>query len=160
MPGPTISQCFAEDHDHLDALFASFQTQKYTDYGKAKEAFKEFKSGLERHIVWEEQLLFPLWEEKSGMTQSGPTFVMRGEHRHIGERLEAIHRKVQNEDPDTGVEEQALIVLLSAHNMKEERVLYPSIDKLATDEERDELYGKMKAMPEDQYKVFCWHEHD
>ena len=158
MPGPTISQCFAQDHDQLDALFASFQSQKHTDYGKAKEAFREFKSGLERHIVWEEQLLFPLWEGKSGMTDSGPTFVMRGEHRHIGERLEAILQKVQNEDPDTDVEEQALIALLSAHNMKEERVLYPSIDKLATDEERDELYEKMKAMPEDQYKAFCWHE--
>lgn len=160
MPGPTISTFFAEDHHRLDALFESFQSQKYTDYGKAKDAFREFKSGLERHIVWEEQLLFPLWEEKTGMADSGPTFVMRGEHRHIGERLEAILRKVQNEDPDTGVEEQALIVLLSAHNMKEERVLYPSIDKVTTDEERDELYGKMKAMPEDQYKAFCWHEHD
>lgn len=158
MPGPTISQVFAEDHDQLDSLFATFQTKKHTDFGKAKEAFREFKSGLERHIAWEEQLLFPLWEEKSGMMLSGPSFVMRGEHRHIGERLEAIHQKVQNEDPDTGVEEEALVALLSAHNMKEERVLYPSIDKLATDEERDELYGKMKAMAEDQYKLYCWNE--
>ena len=158
MPGPTISQYFAQDHDRLDALFASFRADKYSEYGKAKEAFREFKAGLERHIVWEEQLLFPLWEEKTGMADSGPTFVMRGEHRHIGERLEAILRKVQNEDSDTGVEEQALIVLLSSHNMKEERVLYPSIDKLITDEEREKLYDKMKAISEDQYKVCCWHE--
>ncbi|HET6674568.1 MAG TPA: hemerythrin domain-containing protein [Nitrospiraceae bacterium] len=158
MPGPTISQFFTEDHDELDALLGSFQSQKYTNYGKAKEAFREFKAGLERHIVWEEQLLFPLWEEKTGMADSGPTFVMRGEHRHIGERLEAILRKVQNEDPDTGIEEQALIVLLSAHNMKEERVLYPSIDKLVADDEREKLYEKMKAMSEEQYKACCWHE--
>ena len=158
MPEPTISQYFAQDHDRLDALFASFRADKYSEYGKAKEAFREFKAGLERHIVWEEQLLFPVWEEKTGMTDSGPTFVMRGEHRHIGERLEAILQKVQNEDPDTGAEEQALIVLLSAHNMKEERVLYPSIDKLVTDDEREKLYDKMKAMSEDQYKLCCWHE--
>jgi iron-sulfur cluster repair protein YtfE (RIC family) len=160
MPGPSIREYFAQDHDRLDSLFAIFHAEKYTEYGKAKEAFREFKTGLERHMVWEEQLLFPLWEEKTGMADSGPTCVMRGEHRHIGERLEAILQKVQNEDPDSGIEEQALTVLLSAHNMKEERVLYPSIDKLATDEERDQLYEKMKAMPEDQYKVCCWHGND
>jgi hypothetical protein len=39
--------------------------------------------------------------------------------------------------------------------MKEERVLYPSLDKLATDEERDDLYEKMKLVSEEQYKVCC-----
>ena len=100
-------------------------------------------------------MLFPLWEEKTGIAHGGPTSVMRGEHRQIGERLEALGRKVDNEIPDTGAEEQALMVLLSTHNMKEERVLYPSLDKLANDEERDELYEKMKLAPDGHSKVCC-----
>jgi iron-sulfur cluster repair protein YtfE (RIC family) len=155
MPTPSVAQYFAKHHNELDDCFKSFQAQKYHNYGKAKEAFKRFKAGLERHIVWEEQLLFPLWEERAGMSDSGPTFVMRGEHRHIGQRLEALLRKVQNENPDSAVEEEALTVLLKAHNMKEERVLYPSLDKLATDEERGDLYEKMKLVSEEQYKVCC-----
>ena len=155
MPKPTVTQDFAKHHDELDDWFKSFQAQKYQNYGKAKEAFKRFKAGLERHIVWEEELLFPLWEEKTGLTDSGPTFVMRGEHRHIGQRLEALLQKVQNENPDSADEEQALTVLLKAHNMKEERVLYPSLDKLATDQERDDLYEKMELVSEDQYKACC-----
>jgi hemerythrin-like domain-containing protein len=80
---------------------------------------------------------------------------MRGEHRHIGQRLEALLQKVQNENPDSADEEEALTVLLKAHNMKEERVLYPSLDKLATDQERDDLYEKMELVSEDQYKACC-----
>jgi regulator of cell morphogenesis and NO signaling len=155
MPTPTTTQYFAQDHDQLDDIFNTFRTEKYRNHDKAKEALERFKHGLERHILREEELLFPLWEEKTGMAHGGPTSIMRGEHRHIGERVEALGRKVQNENPDTGAEEQALMVLLSAHNMKEERVLYPSLDKLASDEERDELYEKMKLVSGGHSKVGC-----
>ena len=73
----TISEFYEQDHDRLDELFKTFQKLKRSDFAKAKEAFKEFKFGLQRHIVWEEGVLFPLWEEKTGMSEGGPTFVMR-----------------------------------------------------------------------------------
>jgi len=124
----TISDFFEQDHDRLDELFKTFQKLKRSDFAKAKEAFKDFKFGLQRHIVWEEDLLFPLWEEKTSMSKGGPTFVMRAEHRKIGEQLKAIHEKVAEQNPDSDQEEEALLAILSSHNMKEERVLYPSID--------------------------------
>ena len=64
---------YEQDHDRLDELFKTFQQLKRSDFPKAKEAFKEFKFGLQRHIVWEEDLLFPLWEKKTGMSEGGPT---------------------------------------------------------------------------------------
>src|SRR5690348_904548 len=88
----TISRFFQGDHDRLDALLQSFQTLKRHNFSKAKEAFMQFKSGLERHIRWEEEILFPLWEDKTGMSDGGPTFVMRQEHRRIEEQLRAIDR--------------------------------------------------------------------
>ena len=87
----TITAFFEQDHDRLDELFKTFQQLKRSDFAKAKEAFKEFKVGLQRHIVWEEDLLFPLWEKKTGRSEEGPTVVMRAEHRQIGQQLEAIH---------------------------------------------------------------------
>lgn len=151
----TISAFFERDHDRLDALFQSFQALKRREFHKATEAFKEFKFGLQRHIVWEEDLLFPLWEEKTGMSEGGPTFVMRNEHRQIGEQLEAIHQKVADQNPDSDPEEQALLNILASHNMKEERVLYPSIDQVTTPEECQEVFQKMKEIPEDRYRVCC-----
>lgn len=151
----TIRQFFEEDHDRLDGLFQSFQALKRSDAAKARAAFKEFKFGLQRHIVWEEELLFPLWEEKTGLSDGGPTFVMRHEHRRIGEQLEAIHRKVAEENPDSDQEEQALTTLLASHNLKEERVLYPSLDQVTTEEERGTIFQKMAQIPEDRYRACC-----
>ncbi len=151
----TISKFFEQDHDRLDELFKTFQRLKRSDFAKAKEAFKDFKFGLQRHIVWEEDLLFPLWEEKTGMAEGGPTFVMRKEHRQIGEQLEAIHQKVAEQNPDSDQEEQALLTLLGSHNMKEERVLYPSIDQVTSEDERETVFLNMKNIPEDRYKVCC-----
>ncbi|HMU31349.1 MAG TPA: hemerythrin domain-containing protein [Nitrospira sp.] len=150
-----ISVTFEQDHDRLDALFTTFQQQKRKDMAKAKEAFVEFKFGLQRHIVWEEDVLFPKWEENSGMAEGGPTQVMRTEHRIIGECLEAIHQKVQASNPDSNLEEQRLVDVLKSHNMKEERILYPSIDQVITDQERAELYQAMKDIPEERYRTCC-----
>ena len=79
----SVSIYYGQDHDRLDDLFTKHQQLKRTDFAKAKEYFKEFKFGLQRHIVWEEDILFPLFEEKTGMRGGGPTAVMRMEHRII-----------------------------------------------------------------------------
>lgn len=154
----TISTFYELDHDRLDELFKTFQKFKRSDFAKAKEAFKEFRFGLQRHIVWEEDLLFSLWEEKTGMSDSGPTFVMRAEHRQIGQQLEALHDKVAEQNPDCDQEEQALLNLLGSHNMKEERVLYPAIDQVTNEEERETVFRNMNSIPEERYRVCCGHE--
>ena len=159
MSEANISITFEQDHDRLDGLFAAFQEQKRKDFARAKEAFIAFKFGLQRHIVWEEDVLFPKWEENSGMAEDGPTQVMRTEHRLIGDCLEAIHRKVQVQNPDSDEEERRLLELLKAHNMKEERILYPSIDQVISDEERAAMYQAMKEIPEERYQVCCGTEH-
>jgi regulator of cell morphogenesis and NO signaling len=151
----TISAFYEQDHDRLDELFKTFQKSKRSDFAKAKEAFKAFKFGLQRHIVWEEDVLFPLWEEKTGMSEGGPTFVMRAEHRQIGQQLEAIHGKVAEQNPESGQEEQMLLELLGSHNMKEERLLYPAIDQLTRAEDSETVFRNMKNIPEERYKLCC-----
>ena len=146
----TISGFFQNDHDRLDALFQSFQTSKRENFSKAKEAFTEFKSGLERHIRWEEDVLFPLWEEKTGMSDGGPTFVMRDEHRRIEQQLQAVDRNVGEGNADDAQPEQALLALLAAHNLKEERVLYPAIDQVTTPEECRDILRRIEELPEDR----------
>ncbi|MDC8449027.1 MAG: hemerythrin domain-containing protein [Nitrospira sp.] len=151
----TVTAFYEKDHDRLDELFKTFQTSKRSDFIKAKEAFKEFKVGLQRHIVWEEELLFPMWEEKTGMIEDGPTPVMRFEHEQIKQLLEAIHRKVEEQNLDTDQSEQALFNLLSSHNRKEERALYPAIDNVTSAEEREKLFSNMNSIPADRYDSCC-----
>lgn len=142
----TISTMFDEDHERLDTLFKSFQALKRTDFPKAKSAFLEFKAGLQRHVVWEEEVLFPLWEKTSGMTGGGPTIVMRREHQEIGDCLESLSRKIQAQNPETDREEEILLDLLDRHNMSEEEVLYPEMDRMISAEERETAFRAMEKI--------------
>lgn len=150
----SIKKYFEEDHDRLEGLFKNFQSLKRSDFQKAKEFFKEFKNGLQRHIVWEEDILFPLFEQKTGMTM-GPTEVMRMEHRQIRDHLEAIHKKVHDQDPESDQEEESLLSVLSLHNQKEESILYPAIDQLADDADRASVFEAMKNIPAERYESCC-----
>ncbi len=100
MSEQTITNYYETDHDRLDELFRQFQKYKRIDYPRAKQFFVQFKFGLQRHIVWEEEILFPMFEQKTGMP-GGPTEVMRMEHLQIGQFLEAVHQKVKKQDPDS-----------------------------------------------------------
>ncbi|HEY7160306.1 MAG TPA: hemerythrin domain-containing protein [Acidobacteriota bacterium] len=146
---------FETDHHRLDNLFIEFQRLKYVDFNEAKKNFIAFKFGLQRHIIWEEEVLFPLFEEKTGMSNAGPTLVMRLEHKDIGTFLEQIHTKVKTGDPGSESEEKLLLCTLKLHNIKEENVLYPAIDQCLTEMEIEQLFEKIYSIPEERYQTCC-----
>ena len=146
-----ITEYFEADHDRLDELFNDFQKHKRTNYPRARECFTAFQFGLQRHIVWEEEILFPLFEQKTATAFGGPTYVMRMEHRQIAEHLEAISNRVKIADLDTDEEEQKLLTALRLHNQKEEYVLYPAIDQATNEEEKEMVFNTMKNIPEERY---------
>ncbi len=71
-----------------------------------------------------------MFESEIGDLVSGPTFVMRSEHRTIAAALDTIHTKVREENPDTDSEERALLQVLEEHNQKEENILCPFLDSM------------------------------
>jgi regulator of cell morphogenesis and NO signaling len=155
METPSLRQYFESDHDRLDQLLNQYDQLKRSDFATAKPFFREFKFGLLRHIIWEEEILFPIFELKSGSTGNGPTFVMRREHRLIEQLLENVHQKVKHTNPESDEEEQLLINTLLQHNQKEEKILYPAIDDLVTPKERQGIFSKMENIPEERYRMCC-----
>jgi len=65
------------DHDRLDEIFEGFKKLKDDDIDAAGKLFLEFKTGLLQHINWEEDILFPVFEQKTGIHDTGPTAIMR-----------------------------------------------------------------------------------
>ena len=106
--------------------------------------------------MWEEELLFPMWEEKTGMIEDRPTPMMRFEHEQIKQLLGAMYHKVEKQHLDTDQEEQALLDLLGSHNRKEERAFYPAIDNITNVDERTMIFYTMKTIPEDQSNACCY----
>ena len=140
----TIAQSFEQDHDRLDALWLKFQALKPQEFQQAAACFAEFQTGLLQHIAWEEEILFPAFEMKTGLQGTGPTEVMRQEHRQIQQLLWTIAQALERRDPSSQAEETELRELLASHNMKEEHILYPAIDQQLTDDERREIFLRME----------------
>jgi regulator of cell morphogenesis and NO signaling len=142
-----VTTYFEADHRRLDSLFRQFQALKQTDMGRAASLFDPFLRGLRRHIVWEEELLFPRFESKTGLSPAmGPTAVMRDEHRRIEAALARIRDRVRAGDPASDGDEAALLEVLAAHNQKEETILYPAIDQHLSEAEAAEVFAAMEAI--------------
>ena len=75
-------------------------------------------------------MLFPAFEAATGMTEAGPTFVMRAEHVQmralLGRMQDAMERGNLRELLDQG---DSLLILIGQHNQKEERMLYPLAER-------------------------------
>lgn len=127
----TILEFMSHDHDRLDAIFAEFC--KEPDAEKARDLFSQFDTGLRAHIAWEEEILFPPFEDRTGMRNTGPTAVMRMEHQQIKQHLQTILETLGKTDPSTSV--NALVQVLTVHNQKEENILYPWLDRTLSEEE-------------------------
>jgi len=145
-----ITAFFEADHDRLDLLFQSYLQLKKDNHAEASSYFAEFLRGLRRHIVWEEDVLFPFFEQASGI-QEGPTRVMRHEHQMISAILNRMHEKVCSADPSTDAEAVELLAVLGSHNQKEENVLYPTIDRLASPERAAHMFLKMEQIPQERF---------
>lgn len=135
------------DHARLDVIMARFKDSvKSGDWDEAFSHFKEFDHGLRRHIKVEEELLFPIFEDKTGMKDAGPTLVMRMEHEDIRETLTRTFCATKAGD-ESAVRESsdALVNYLLDHNMKEEHVLYPELDACVNETERIDAIKKAQT---------------
>lgn len=150
----TVLSFMGADHDRLDNIFQEFKNIKNTDKNKARNLFHEFKVGLQKHIVWEEEILFPLFENKTGMYDTGPTAVMRLEHKKIKDLLERIHHSIAKHIQTNDLED-SLIEVLTEHNNKEENILYPWIDDSVSGQEKEQAFTKMKNLPPEKYNRCC-----
>ena len=144
----SVKEALEWDHDRLDGLDLS-ATEAW-DKGRMRDGaqiHQRFIFGLLRHIRFEESVLFPEFERVSGIAPDrGPTGVMRVEHRMIemllADMAEAVSRGVR---PAVRTRDD-LREGLSAHNHKEEKVLYPMLDCALTPAESDALVFLFQSM--------------
>jgi iron-sulfur cluster repair protein YtfE (RIC family) len=150
----SVSDYFEKDHDHLDTLFRDYMKLKNLHFAKAKENFVAFKRGLERHIAREKEILFPVFQKKTGIID-GPIAVLEEEHRQILGIVERINLKVRANDASSNRLEHDLMVIIGHHNVKEENVLYPVLDHLLSADEKANLFTKMQNIPANTCDACC-----
>lgn len=126
-----ISSYMTNGHRQCDDRFIQAeQAIANQDWPSANTLLTDFIDELEHHLQQEEQVLFPRFEQATGMTQ-GPTQVMRAEHTQMRSLCKNLLTAVNNQakaDALGGCE--TLMLLMQQHNMKEEQILYPMSDRM------------------------------
>lgn len=124
-----ITGLMSEDHRACDVLFAEAENAAaQRSWLAARMAFERFAAAIEAHFRAEEDTLFPRFEAATGMT-SGPTAMMRIEHREMREQMAAMREAMERQDADAYAgESETMLILMQQHNMKEENILYPMCD--------------------------------
>jgi regulator of cell morphogenesis and NO signaling len=151
MENDLLSKHFEEDHKRLTNLLRQYQLFKGVDYPRAKENFEAFQFGLRRHMAWEEDVLFPLFEKKTGIELGGATSTLKLHHKNIRFHLQCLQRKIAANNRDTEDEELLLLDLLEIHDRMEESVLYPAMDQLVTDVENDAALNAIRDIREERF---------
>ncbi len=130
-----LSHYMAEDHARCDDLFAEAENVVAgNDWPVAATAFAAFNKGMLRHFALEEDILFPVFEDRTGMT-SGPTMIMRDEHAQMLSVLETMNQAIGRRDRNSYLgHAETLLMLMRQHNLKEEQILYPMIDQAVAGE--------------------------
>jgi iron-sulfur cluster repair protein YtfE (RIC family) len=128
MPG--ITGALHDHHKLCDDDFAAAEdAARKGDWTACAAAYGKFRTELLAHFGVEEDVLFPAFEQRTGMT-GGPTQVMRGEHAQMRDLVKQMDEALAQKNPDGfGGAAETLLVMMQQHNMKEENILYPMIDQ-------------------------------
>lgn len=129
----SISQLMHKHHVRCDDLFVAAENVCHDkNWSAANDAAAAFVKDIETHFRAEEEVLFPAFEQATGMS-SGPTTVMRMEHAQMRDLFEQMTAAIAGKDLEafSGAAE-TLLVLMQQHNMKEENILYPMCEQALT----------------------------
>ena len=146
----SVAHLLGRDHRRLDAVLAlAKQSLHAGDIARGRERFAEFRDGLERHIAAEEEVLFPAFEALAGGAGGGPTHVMRLEHAELRRLMAEIAGELERGgEAGHATPLAALTARIYAHNGKEERILYPALDRALCDAELREALWRRLARPD------------
>ncbi len=125
-----ISSLMTDDHRACDEPLVELENHVGAEaWDAAETAFESFRSMTLRHLRREEEVLFPAFEEATGMV-GGPTAVMRSEHEQMRAVIEQLADAVAQRDGARALGlTESYMVLVQQHNMKEEQILYPMADQ-------------------------------
>jgi len=141
----SIKEFMSQDHRDCDEIFAQMEEAIASKSSESFSKFEIFQDSLTNHFKMEEMVLFPMFEQKTGMSQ-GPTQVMVMEHEQMRELLSKMQTAVEANDNNKffGLSE-TLMILMQQHNMKEEQMLYTMIEQhLGNDSEH--IISRMRTV--------------
>jgi hemerythrin-like domain-containing protein len=153
----------SEVHEDLSLLF--FEHQKALldrDHLKAALFLNQYEKEIQHHTGLEEEWLLPVYEERSEIRAGGDVVNFVGEHSKILMVLRRLQDKLvknrslkdaTSELIDLLDDEARFKELIRHHDEREERFLFPELDRVTSDAEKSRLLLKMQDRNAQKNKV-------
>ncbi|WP_174873762.1 hemerythrin domain-containing protein [Vogesella oryzae] len=127
----TLTRCFTQVHRACDDQFVAVENAlRDGDWPQVVASCDAFCQAMTQHFAEEENVLFPAFEQATGMSQ-GPTVVMRHEHAEMRQLMDEMCSAAATLDGDAlAGAADTLLLLMQQHNLKEENILYPMCDRV------------------------------
>jgi len=125
-----IVEFMTSKHRECDDIFSEAESSVAKEnWEEAAIKWQAFADELELHLQSEETILFPQFEQATGMT-AGPTQVMRMEHEQMRALVNDLNKDLNEKNKTNFLgNSETLMVLMQQHNMKEEMMLYPMTEQ-------------------------------
>ena len=135
------------EHRACDELFAKAEGAIIEgDFEKAEKLFTDFSDDTLRHFFKEETVLFPTFEDTTGMRE-GPTQMMRQEHEQMRNLISRMSKALDSKDKDNYLAvAEPLMIFMQQHNMKEEQMLYTMCDRSIPEDVKKETVEIMQKI--------------
>ena len=145
-------------HDVLDDLFLAHQTALLSlELSEARRCLDFYEANLRLHIKDEEDLLIPTYGARASDIPGGAVEFFTGEHKKILGFVAEFHKMlIPLRNQKTLRLKHAIIRLLDReamykgllghHHAREHNVLYPWLDWLTSDEERERLLAQCSSL--------------
>ena len=145
---------FEEQHRSINRLFKEYQDQKNIDTQKAKKLFNKFASDLQRHMLWEERILFPILAKEGHGNYSHAVEVIKNEHKKILQLLKDLYLKIST-DKESQTEEENLINALIKHEEFEDDILHPAVNRSS---DKKKAFEAINNISEEEFEKYLLSE--
>ena len=146
-----------ELHQRLDELFLEHQRGLIRlDLDRAESALDEYAAALLAHIHDEETFMIPLYSERVNAPAGGTVEIFLGEHEKLRTFLELFKEEIAKIRAMDDIERGVLFLidsphlfkrLLVHHDNRETKMLYPLLDEVTTENERQKMFELLELPP-------------
>jgi hemerythrin-like domain-containing protein len=137
-------------HAGLDEQFAVHRDFVVgLEFARALSELEKFEQDLRVHMDAEETWILPVYRERAGKVLGGDPEFFTLEHKNILRNLQTAKDSLRKLAADPGAgrrqahefldEESMLLHLLQHHDLREKNTLYPRLDEVLSEAEREDL---------------------
>jgi iron-sulfur cluster repair protein YtfE (RIC family) len=141
-------------HRQLDELFFEHQRALLRlDLDRASTLLETYAAELFAHMRDEEELMIPLYRERANAPVGGAAEIFLGEHDKLRQYLVLFRQEFAKlaaaDDLERGVlflldSQHIFKRLLVHHDTREKKMLYPLLDQVTSEQERESLFASLK----------------